>query len=593
MALSIADFLKASSTESGLETLDTKTAGLEVSGLTQQQRKTSQTPYLSLTWTKRGKKHVVTEETLREQLSVHGSVVQIIMGTGSRKTAIVEFSTAESAAAAKEALDGVPVASIGGKAFHMEFAVLRKTYEAEAAFNRVPNFDSTRMDADPSSFVPGLLVYRDFITEAEETLLLEELDKGDWRRTIRARQVQHFGYEFNYKTQNVRKCDPSTPLENMAPFCRSLINKMPPTFDGTPDQMTANEYLPGQGIASHIDTHSAFTGSIATLSLGHGSVMDFRHPDGRVESLLLAPRSLYIMNGASRYQWTHCVQPRSFDVIDGCKVPRARRVSITFRKLQATPCTCAFPDQCDSRIFAPVDDTEAPMCPTETEKLYVHAFYEKVAEHFSSTRHSPWPRIEEFVRALPEGTLLADIGKGCGNGKYMKCMPPSVSTCIGGDRSESLVKICKTHDLNVMVLDALVVPLRAGAFDVAISIAVLHHLSTLSHRLQAVKEVLRVLRVGGQGVIYAWAQEQTEDSRRTFDATSQDCMVPWNLDRRYVKDDDEAASKAPIVVQRYCHMFKEVSLGELDTLVRLCGNATITESYYDENNWAVIFTKTH
>ncbi|OQR97209.1 alkylated DNA repair protein alkB 8 [Thraustotheca clavata] len=585
MTLTVADFLKASSTESSTMALEASLAGLEVSGLTQQQLKPTTTPYLSLTWSKRGKKHVVTDQMLKEIMSMYGSIVQVIMGTGARKTAIVQFVEPQDAAKAKAALDGVVCTAAGGKIFHIEFAVLRKAFEEECSFNRVPNFDSSRMEKGPSVYVPGLLVYKDYISKEDENRLLDELDKGEWRSTIRARQVQHFGYEFNYKTQ---KCDASTPLENMAPFCRSLIDKMPPTFDGKPDQITANEYLPGQGIASHIDTHSAFTGSIATLSLGHGSVMDFRHPDGRVESVLLAPRSLYIMNGASRYQWTHCVQPRLFDVIDGQKVMRERRVSITFRKIQTTPCTCAFPEQCDSRIkeAAVKDGEEAKMCPTETEKLFVHEFYEKIASHFSSTRHSPWPRIETFVRSLPKGTLIADIG--CGNGKYMKCIDPTTSACIGGDRSESLVKICSSFDLNVMVLDALLVPLRSNMFDVALSIAVLHHLSTLAHRLQAVKEILRVLRVGGTGVIYAWAQEQTEDSRRTFDTTTQDCMVPWNLDKRYAKDASE--STKPIVVQRYCHMFKE---GELDTLVRLCGNATIIDSYYDESNWAVIFTKTH
>ncbi|RHY08831.1 hypothetical protein DYB36_007064 [Aphanomyces astaci] len=151
----------------------------------------------------------------------------------------------------------------------------------------------------------------------------------------------------------------------------------------------------------------------------------------------------------------------------------------------------------------------------------------------------------------------------------------------------SLVKICKSRDLNVLVLDALVVPLRSNTFDVALSIAVLHHLSTLAHRLQAVKEVLRVLRVGGQGLIYAWAQEQTQDSRRAFDSHKQDCMVPWNLDKRFAKVD--ADSGEPVVVQRYCHMFKE---GELDSLVRMSGNAVVNESYYDQDNWAIRFTKT-
>jgi hypothetical protein len=43
--------------------------------------------------------------------------------------------------------------------------------------------------------------------------------------------------------------------------------------------------------------------------------------------------------------------------------------------------------------------------------------YNEIASHFSSTRHSPWPRIVEFLKALPSGSIVADIG--CGNGKYL------------------------------------------------------------------------------------------------------------------------------------------------------------------------------
>lgn len=51
------------------------------------------------------------------------------------------------------------------------------------------------------------------------------------------------------------------------------------------------------------------------------------------------------------------------------------------------------------------------------EEEYVHKVYEEIATHFSSTRHSPWPRIVEFLRSLPKGSIVADVG--CGNGKYL------------------------------------------------------------------------------------------------------------------------------------------------------------------------------
>ena len=45
------------------------------------------------------------------------------------------------------------------------------------------------------------------------------------------------------------------------------------------DQVTVNEYPPGCGIAPHVDTHSAFTETILSLSLGDRCVIEFRHPN--------------------------------------------------------------------------------------------------------------------------------------------------------------------------------------------------------------------------------------------------------------------------------------------------------------------------
>ncbi|CAI5745848.1 unnamed protein product [Peronospora destructor] len=176
-----------------------------------------------------------------------------------------------------------------------------------------------------------------------------------------------------------------------------------------------------------------------------------------------------------------------------------------------------------------------------------------------------------------------------------------------------------------MVCDALAAPLRSNSCDAALSIAVLHHLSTLSHRLAAVKELLRVLRVGGRGIIYAWAHEQMTGSRRRFEEGRQDFMVPWNLDKRFaptaeksltaaksersgktedthkdpidvgnviIGDDTDGKSSTKVqkrvVVQRYCHIFKQ---GELESLVELSDIAKMETSYYDESNWAVILRR--
>jgi len=69
-----------------------------------------------------------------------------------------------------------------------------------------------------------------------------------------------------------------------------------------------------------------------------------------------------------------------------------------------------------------------------------------------------------------------------------------------------------------------VLPLRSNSFDRAISIAVVHHFSTPSLRIQAIEEFYRILRVGGQVLICVWAYEQ---EHKKFQ--QQDVFVKWNL----------------------------------------------------------------
>lgn len=82
---------------------------------------------------------------------------------------------------------------------------------------------------------------------------------------------------------------------------------------------------------------------------------------------------------------------------------------------------------------------------------------------------------------------------------------------IGLDRSVPLAKIAASraaHAGSVCIGDAVYVPLRAGIFDAALSIAVLHHLSTRERRLAALRQLTRIVRPGGCILVYAWSQHQ-------------------------------------------------------------------------------------
>lgn len=144
----------------------------------------------------------------------------------------------------------------------------------------------------------------------------------------------------------------------------------------------------------------------------------------------------------------------------------------------------------------------------EIEKKFVHHVYDAIAPHFSATRFAKWPKVAAFLSSLPLGSLVLDAG--CGNGKYLGLNQDCFF--IGCDISPSLIKICSDREHEVLVADAVNLPYRTGFGDAAISIAVLHHLSTENRRRKAIEELVRVVKKGGRVLITVWAVEQ-EDSK--------------------------------------------------------------------------------
>jgi alkylated DNA repair protein alkB family protein 8 len=132
-------------------------------------------------------------------------------------------------------------------------------------------------------------------------------------------------------------------------------------------------------------------------------------------------------------------------------------------------------------------------------------------------------------------------------------------------------------------------------------------------RLQAVREICRVLRPGGRCLIYAWAKEQHRNEQPSSylkkknnnngghvsghenDGTQHgfptmfpvhtnrtnfqhsDVMVPWKK-----KGADEKT------FHRFYHVFEEA---ELERLVGGVDGVTVEQSYYDQGNWCVVLKK--
>ena len=177
------------------------------------------------------------------------------------------------------------------------------------------------------------------------------------------------------------------------------------------------------------------------------------------------------------------------------------------------------------------------------ERDHVQAVYDNVADQWDGTRYKAWPRVEAFISKQAAGSLICD--SGAGNGKNLPACD-SVGLGIASDFSRPLLLLGlqKPPGHEGIVGDSTVLPYREGCFDAALSIAVLHHLSTDSRRELLVQQTMRVLRIGGEALFYAWALEQEEAPDPAVDDTEtgkkqagrsghrfdgKDVLVPFHL----------------------------------------------------------------
>ncbi|MDB5337163.1 MAG: oxidoreductase, 2OG-Fe(II) oxygenase family [Planctomycetaceae bacterium] len=189
-------------------------------------------------------------------------------------------------------------------------------------------FPITVLPADLPS-IPGLQYLPEFVTTPEELHLASAVDTGAWD-TSWERRRQPFGANYS---NNKKSTDEHRAIPKWADFLLDRL-QLQGIAETRFDQMLVNEYKPGQGIALHQD-YPPFDRKVVSLSLLAPCVMEFRQPaDGRRETLLLERRSLLVLSDEARYEWQHGIARRKSDRWKGVLIPRARRISITFRILK-------------------------------------------------------------------------------------------------------------------------------------------------------------------------------------------------------------------------------------------------------------------
>ena len=196
--------------------------------------------------------------------------------------------------------------------------------------------------AETATAPMGLEYHPEFLVDSEEDVLPAHIDESEWLTDL-SRRVMHFGYKYDYPSRRLDERARIGPLpewlaqlssmvrEAASEQAKQLLDPHRPF-----EQAIINEYLPGQGIAPHID-RDCFGPLVATVSLGSAVNMDFccdSTGDEHVQPL--APRSLVLLHGDARFKWRHGIAKRHSDTWNDLRTKRQRRVSITFRTI-ATP----------------------------------------------------------------------------------------------------------------------------------------------------------------------------------------------------------------------------------------------------------------
>lgn len=185
--------------------------------------------------------------------------------------------------------------------------------------------------------IDGLTLLDNFITPAEHDELLAFFNQQEWHSTSAStltRRVQQYGFQYQYDRKH------STPQQTTAipGICAPLLQRLADRrvfVPRAPDQLIVNEYKPGQGIAAHVDHTVHFGGVVASLTLGSHCVMTLTALDKKTShDILLEPRSLLVLSGDARYQWSHSIGKLKSDTLpDGRTLRRGTRVSLTFRTM--------------------------------------------------------------------------------------------------------------------------------------------------------------------------------------------------------------------------------------------------------------------
>ena len=174
---------------------------------------------------------------------------------------------------------------------------------------------------------PGLLYRPEFVPKDEERVVIEHIRQLQFSEVrmhgvTAKRRVAHFGWVYGYESWQIT---PGPPIPDFLHPLRArvaeLVNVEPAQFV----EVLVTEYDSGAGIGWHRDA-PMFGPIVVGISLLNACRFRFQRGKGAARdtySLILEPRSAYVLGGTARSEWQHCIPST-----------QALRYSITLRTVR-------------------------------------------------------------------------------------------------------------------------------------------------------------------------------------------------------------------------------------------------------------------
>ncbi len=217
--------------------------------------------------------------------------------------------------------------------------------------------------------------------------------------------------------------------------------------------------------------------------------------------------------------------------------------------------------------------------------------YSRFARDFSETRGVERTNIEPLAPYLKNGAKALDVG--CGNGRLAERLGGAgyVLDYVGVDASTVLIEIARAREFQNVAAEFRVVDITVpgwaetlpAPFDLAIALAVLHHVPSFEMRCRVLRDLHGLLKPGAVLVMSNWQFTHSERLRKK--------MVSWQrlgIDERELEEGDALLDwKRGGTGYRYVHLLTEP---EVESLVEQSRFQVIEQFYADANLnlWSVL-----